>query len=383
MTLNWFIFDGIPKWLLVKLIESGELPMFEKIINNGNFSSVKPSYPNCQTPTAMATLLTGQSQQKHKINGFWMQGKEDHTKHVNSLLETRPEGNLIWEEFYKDNIVIDLIQTPWYKGESKKNHFLGGINNRIARDKYFELTDKKELKIDDVVGHIKAIKKDEFIWKLESKGNHKCISFKKWSSFTSNNGYSAWYRLVKSMTGKIHLIRTPVWETEYSSNRSNMDLLTKKIEGSPYINDSLRSMYRKGIFGKQFYLDGDGTAEDIFMELYKLSFEYYKLVLNEFIEYNDDANKLRIIYVPFTDGIGHELIGFINSDREIQKKYKDKAIELLLKVYGYADKLLSIAYEKEKESQLIISSDHGMNGVNIMFHPNDVLILNEYRCLST
>lgn len=376
MTLNWFIFDGIPKWLLERLLNTGELPYFKKIIDSGSFFDTKPSYPNCQTPAAMATLLTGQSQQEHKINGYWMQGKEDHRKYVNSLLQASPEGSLIWEDLSKENIEIDLIQIPWYKETSKKINFVGGINNRISREKYYDLSNRDILNIEDEVGIIKAIKKDAFTWQLESNNYFTCINDKKWTLFTSNKGHSAWYRVVNS-NEKEYLIRTAVWEMVYSSTRNDSILLNKTIGKNPFLGETLGGMYRTGLFGKQFYIDGDGTAENLYLDLYKLSFEYYKLVLNEIFK-NRSENKLRIIYVPFTDDIGHELIGFLNSDIEIPKKYEMKAFELLLKVYKYADQLLEIAYEEEKDFDFVISSDHGMNGVSTMFHPNDLLVCNGY-----
>lgn len=264
-----------------------------------------------------------------------------------------------------------------FKEYSQNIHFLGGINNRIDREKCFDISNNAILILDDKVGYIKATKENETSWKIESKDCETFINFKEWRAFTSDKGYSAWYRLVRSL-GKVYLIRTPVWKMEYSSNRNNIDVLNKSIRNNPFIADSLRSMYREGIFGKQFYHDGDGTAEDIFMDLYKLSFEYYKIVLKEYLKYDENYNKMRIIYAPFTDGIGHELIGFIRSNLEIPTKYTEKAIELLLEVYTYADKLLGIVYEKEKKPELEISSDHGMNGVSTMFHPNDLLLKTGY-----
>lgn len=377
MTLNWFIFDGVPKWLLESLVASGELPFFKEIIDKGCFFETKPSYPNCQTPAAMATLLTGQSQNEHEINGFWMQGKTNHKEYLNSLLDARPKGKLVWEEFEEGNFDIDLVQVPWFKKSAVNFHFFGGINNLITKGKYFDLTNQIALEINDKSGVVNVTKQDSSTYLLKSGTHYSQVDFNNWIPFTSSEGYSAWYRLVKS-NQKIYLVRTGAWQTEYSSERGNYESLDNAFYNSPFIGDTLGDMYRNGIFGEQFYRGGNGVAEEVYLDLFKIAFDYYKIVLNELLKHSENQKKLRIIYVPFTDDIGHELIGFVNSDINVEKMYRKKALEIICKVYNYADQLLEIVCKRDGDSDIVISSDHGMNGVSTMFHPNDVLLAAGY-----
>lgn len=131
--------------------------------------------------------------------------------------------------------------------------------------------------------------------------------------------------------------------------------------------------YKAGMFGKTVFEGGDGTAEKYLYEMFRLYCDRVaKLTLAAMpiLKWNVLVN-----YDVLTDSIGHEWVGAVDPTSPFYDEQKAKlAWPLIKEAYRINDEALGRIYDAlPKDANLVLFSDHGMEGGNRVVCINRVL----------
>jgi Type I phosphodiesterase / nucleotide pyrophosphatase len=208
--------------------------------------------------------------------------------------------------------------------------------------------------------------------RIAVRGGHgEALIDAEWTSLRLDSTSGVWLRSV-DVRGRRLLLHTGAWVSRSAGH--NPGLVEALRQAPVFAGEGLGSCYRTGLFGPRLVDGGDGGAEDVFLSSVGVVHRVFETTVESVLA--GHRADLVVLYLPTTDDVGHELIGWCDSASAAYRP--DVAAEVWRRVarcYRWADALLGRVLERAgEEDTVVLGADHGMAGTAWTLHPNQVLV---------
>jgi len=377
----WHVWDAAAHWAVRRLLDEGELPALRSVVAAGTLAAAQPSWPNAQTPAALATLFTGLDPADHGVTGFRIpdpaRGIQAHRSGFASDALGAPP---IWERLGPTRADAMLIHLPWairdWRGPAPAGlrFAIDGYSRRRRRGGVVvlgeELDDPGALPLGSAV----ARRLIDGVIAIESPAAERLL-------LGLDAGWRAWSpagvpaTLVRAVRrpddGTPMLLQLGAWETVTAPDAAAS---TAARRAGPFVGEGLGRFYRCGLFGPTLLDGGDGGAERILLSTVEQAAKYFIQVSRAALDALGPAT-LTVVYQPCIDDVAHELSGLCDPDSPVyDAKCADAAWRALRAAYRWADgHLEALLRHADAETLVVVSSDHGMAGISHDVHANAIL----------
>jgi predicted AlkP superfamily phosphohydrolase/phosphomutase len=367
----WLIWDGAASSVTRRLLDEGRLPTLARLARGGVSAATRPTFPNCQTPPSLATLLTGVSPTKHGITGFHIPATgfdSPVTARRSAFDRTALHASPLWNDATEAGRPTAVVHLPWTEvGETGPTYAAEAFSRRIARAGAipidnrvtigpYELTleiDDGSLTITPPVGPPSTLRGEDVRRSI-------AVQFDR----GIGGVLRAWRR---PADGARFLLSHGAWEVRTSP----VDGLAALEEAAgPFVGDGLGRLYRHGVFGPRLDQDGDGDAEAILLVgIEALADHFRKASAHALGRVGREA--FSVLYQPCIDAVEHELFGWCEP---YAPGLSDRAWAGVELVYRMADRhLADVLARAGPDATVIVASDHGMAGIRWNVHVNEIL----------
>jgi len=419
--------DAMDYNLTEKLLTEGKLPNFSYFKEKGEYSSLKTTYPP-ESNVCWTSIATGKNPAKHGIFDFIMRRPADYFPYL-GLNEVYPEKNSVeirrktksfWEILTEHKIPCYLFFFPnTFPAQKIKGKMLSGMGvpclyGTMGRFSFYTSKQIPDEKIKESRGKIILVKpKNNIIFTyiygpkektskniieelkiplkiiLNPKDNQAVIQFQKNKIVLEKCSWSRWYRVyfelnsfkkiygivrfyLKSIEPDFQLYLTPInfdpfhplftisWPKTYAGE------LSKKIG----------LYYTQGMPHDTWVLSEGWLDENEFLNLVDYIFEERKRILFE--ELKKFKSGIFFFYFDTLDAIQHMFWRYIDHEHPLFEEspiYK----ETINKYYQKMDSLIAELLKFiDKDTILIVLSDHGFNSFSYAVHLNRWLLENGY-----
>jgi len=376
----WHVWDAAAHWAVHRLLGEGELPALRSLVERGTLTRAEPSWPNAQTPAALATLFTGLDPADHGVTGFkapdlaagilgWRRGFAAET------LGAAP----IWEQLDRCADAI-LVHVPWAlrgRGDadgSSPRFAIDGYSNRRRRGAAIVLdgapVDPEALPL----GSTRVRQSAAGLVAVESAGGSRMQLGLDWGwrAWTPAEGPPTLVGAVqRPVDGVPMLLQLGAWETRTQPGTAASAAVGRV---APFVGEGLGRFYRRGDFGPTLRDGGGGGAERILLSTVEQTARYFTTVSEVALD-RLEPGSLTIVYQPCVDELGHELSGLCDPTSPVFDPALEGAAWRALRAgYRWADAhLATLLRHADEETLVVVSSDHGMAGISHDVHANAIL----------
>ncbi len=381
--LFWLIWDAASYEITQKLLIENELHNVKKLINNGVGCKMLLHEYNCQTPCALATQFTGYQPKAIEIGGYYtpnylFKGAE-RLKYKLSFLNKNVATTVLWHEKHIGKKRVGLCQIPFSNSDVNDINNINGYAKKKHGFKiiYYNMLEWNFSGNDLITSFMLHERKYNIILKsngrdviLKNSTGQKVIV-----ECNSNQNNNVWlddrsgfqfFAFDLNDDNKIMFLFSDVWEYSFEGFKPDKDF---KDNVGVFMGIAYGRQYRNGEFGKNYYYDGDGTAERIYLNI----LEHVALCFKKMSEYMISKHRYDIIisYQPCIDEASHEFYGWWkNSEGEDKLFYW----EILKKAYRFADAHLGVFLDhSDNNDNIVLTSDHGIYSVKYNFYINEYL----------
>ncbi|KPI16960.1 type I phosphodiesterase/nucleotide pyrophosphatase [Actinobacteria bacterium OK074] len=380
MTVYWLVWDAAAHWIVDRLTAQGALPNVARLRAAGVGAAAHPPAPNCQTPPSLATLFTGTWPEEHGVTGFRIPGTGGAVEEsAAAFAPGRCAVPTVWQRAAEAGLRTAAVHVPWTIGadgraEQGIDVALEAYSDRIDRQAALPLTGGREhfavgphpLDVTPEGDRIRVRSGERSVTLGEGDAG--------WRQLRLGSDSGIWLRLVAVGDRRI-LLRTGAWRPRVvGHDRTLTGALTEDGALPVFAGEGVGPSYRAGLLGPRLVDGGDGFAEDLFVSsvgCVQRSFEApARTVLWR------HAADLVVMYLPTTDDLGHELIGWCDPKSAAHRPdVAERIWQRVTTVYGWADRLLGEVLDRAGEQDsVLLGADHGIAGTAWSVHPNEALI---------
>lgn len=406
-------FDGMDPKLISKWMQEGLLPHFKKLKDSGFFSELATVMPP-QSPVAWASFITGSSPSKHAVYDFLTRDPKTYSLDLSfSKKENQLKKPPFWQYLTKKNIPSTILFLPnTFPAQKLNGKMISGMGtpdvlgtmgtftlfstkqknlDKNWRGKYIEMQNKNIIstfiegpRYSELGEEKKASIPIEF--NINQKAERVTISIQGAKFTLSKGAFSEWIPLefkidfftriygiarfyIKSISPEVEIYMSPI--------NINPE---KPIEKISYpANYAIEIKKKFGYFSTlglpydTWALEQDIFDNDAFLKSVNLTFEERKKIY--FHELSQFSKGLLFAYFGETDTIQHMFWSYQNDDSSFYKN-------TVLIYYQKMDEILGKTMEKlDKNTRLIVLSDHGFASFDYEFNLNTWLKENGYLVL--
>jgi hypothetical protein len=382
MTVYWVVWDAAAAWIVDRLDAEGALPAVRRLRATGARFTGRPPSPNCQTPPSLASLFTGCAAHEHGVTGFDVPGgpadpvTTSRSGFTPDLLARPP----VWQLAEQQGLRTAFVHAPWvfagdgsvgarvvgaveaYRGQvapaelmpvAETDHTVGPFQVRLRA-----LTAGARLTVPDGTGEREIDLDAERGWvpvRLASAGRP---------------GF--WARYLVGPDGPA-VARTGVWRQRVAG--SDPRLVDQLGASSVFAGAGLKKLYRKGKLGARLVDGGDGTAEDVFLSSLHCVARCFADAVRVVAPGQPGPADLVVIYLPFTDDIGHEIAGWCDPESAAYRPDHAPALwAAVRRCYAWADAMLGRVLDSARPADtVILAADHGIVGASHLVAVNECL----------
>ncbi|MEY9994444.1 hypothetical protein ABIE67_006476 [Streptomyces sp. V4I8] len=380
MTVYWLVWDAAAHWIVERLTAQGALPHTARLRAAGISAAARPPAPNCQTPPSLATLFTGTWPERHGVTGFRIPGTGGTVEESSDAFAPgRCTAPTVWRTAAEAGLRTAAVHVPWTIGadgqaEPGVDVAVEAYSDRIDRQAALPLTGGHQhfavgphpLDVAPEGDRIRVGCEDRSVTLGERDTQ--------WRPLRLGTDSGVWLRMVAT-GGQRVLLRTGAWRPRVvGQDRTLTEALTGG-EGLPvFAGEGIGPTYRAGLLGPRLVDGGDGSAEDLFLSSVACVHRSFEAPARTVLARHTAA--LVVIYLPTTDDLGHELIGWCDPKSAAHRP--DAAEQIWRRVrtcYGWADRLLGEVLDRAGEQDtVLLGADHGIAGTAWTVHPNEALI---------
>ncbi len=431
----WFIPDGLRaddnEFNVFKWAKEGKLPNIKILMENGSYGLSEPFFPS-HTPTNFATLLTGTTPDKHKVTDGPIRLQGYPLKYVTKPGFRSSSKNVpsIWHILQKENLFSTLISVPgstppdfdygqvirgrwggWgidlpavvftNKGQFKKK-------NRLFYEGT-ELTKYGETKESTDGFTTKFVKWDhEIMFHIISKGDKPSLKFKieeneyqlnvmEWSDwipvtikkplkgidFENTPKVSKVESDLSKVTLKTRMKIIPITLNRRGDYRIRIlyDLLNEYAVRPFSLANELKKNIPGGMvdfsdnYPPQLILEENDKK--VFLDEMNMSFDWHNKAAEYLIKQGESNFIVHNIYSPNQMLTSRWWMKYMDprssSFEQATKSDKEIAKEEVLNMYKRVDEIIgTILNNKNEESLIVLSSDHGVVPLNYNVHLNNL-----------
>jgi len=422
--------DGMDPDITRKLMENGRLPNFSYLNMKGSYSSLATTLP-AESAVAWTTFATGLNPGGHGIFDFVMRDPKTYFPYLSlneistvqgrTKTQIRRKGDTFWKILSKNKVpcfiyfcpntfppdrvfgkMLSGMGVPDISGTMGKFSFYTSKaltqEDKNSRGRIIEVMPDKDaietelygpkVNIDRAISESKVplriiLRPAEDKIEIYLQNRHFSIKKGAWSDwqnvtfkigpFKKARGILRFY--LKSINPELELYcspinfdpKIPLFPISYPDNFSSK--LAKKI--GPY--------YTQGMPHDTWILDEDKLDEKAFLEQVDEVLNEYKMILKE--ELKQFKGGLFFFYFETLDTIQHMFWRYLDSKHPIYEEsplYKDT----IFRYYEKMDEIIGeVLRTLDKDTTLIILSDHGFNSFRKGVHLNRWLLKNGYLSL--
>jgi len=395
MTVYWLIWDAAAHWVVDRLDRQGALPAVRRLREQGCTAAARPPRPNCQTPPSLATLFTGTWPSEHAVTGFDVPGAggQGPAGSLPGFHPSFPAVDPVWRTLGRAGRRSAFVHVPWvFDADGGLPPYVDAAveaySRRLARPGALPVDDRR-VRTWDLGGHPLTVRTSSGDHLSVTVGDrtHRLHQHDEWLPVPLASGADApgtWLRHLRT-DGRSLLLHTGAWDLRTAgADRELTDRLrttAPPITAPPtptgahvFAGESVGALYRDGTLGPRLAEGGDGTAEDLLLSSARCVARSFAAAATTVIRHH--TADLVVIYLPMTDDIGHELLGWCDPCSAAHRP--DIAERLWTHVrtcYQWADDVLALALDHAAaDDTVLLTADHGMVGSSHQLHLNDVLI---------
>lgn len=388
MTVYWVVWDAAAHWVVDRLEREGALPAVSRLRRQGIFAAARPARPNCQTPPSLATLFTGSWPRDHGVTGFTVPGGRggEPWSEVSGFSPEFPAVRPVWDALARRGLRGAFVHTPWVfdgsgatgpyvdgavtaYGDRLVRHAVLAVRPGEGRTRRWELGPYVLQVLDPEPGEPVTVRTpDGTAVALVPDGG--------WRPVRLAGGAEApgtWLACVQGADGPL-VVHTGVWRPRFAGGDEPVVDALRSASAWPFAGEGVGPLYRSGVFGPRLAEGGDGRAEDVFLGSVECVARSFGAAADAVLATH--GAQLVVVYLPMTDDVGHELLGWCDRDSAAHRPdVADAAWERITRVYRWADEILARVLDRAgPDDTVVLAADHGMVGSTHLVHLNEPLI---------
>ncbi|WP_217623639.1 alkaline phosphatase family protein [Streptomyces sp. TRM64462] len=379
MTVYWVVWDAGAHWVVDRLEREGALPAVTRMRTSGTLAAARPPRPNCQTPPSLATLFTGAPPARHGVTGFTVPyGGPGSADHVSGFDARFPAVPTVWERLGERGLRGAFVHVPWVFGADDlpggyADAAVEAYSRRIVRHAVYEVPAGPGTRVWDIGGYaVEVTRQEPDAVRLDSgRARVRQSAGEEWRPLDLGGGHGTWVGCVR-VDGRLLLVHTGVWRTRIGgSDPATVERLTRC---PPFAGEGVGPLYRQGVFGPRLADGGDGTAEEVFLTSVECVARGFTAAADAVLDTHDAD--LVIVYLPMTDDVGHELLGWCDPRSGAHRPDVEQAVWAhVRRCYQWSDTVLGRVLDRAgPEDTVVLGADHGMVGSTHLVHLNDALV---------
>src|SRR3984957_2978717 len=374
MTVYWVVWDAAAHWIVDRLVAEERLPGVARLRDAGIRAAARPPAPNCQTPPALATLFTGEWPGTHHVTGFMMPtpaGAADAA--MSGFTPGVCAAPPVWEHAAAAGLRTVSVHAPWVF--DRDHRVLGGVDaaidgygRQLAMSGARRVSGAGTLEIGSFT--VGFTPDDDGI-QIGCCGARMHIEpAQGWRELRLGRGIGLWLRAAL-IRGQLVLLHTGAWHVRVGGHDT---ALVDELDRMPvFVGQGLGSLYRAGRLGPRLIDGGNGSAEELFLSSLDCVPVGFRAATESVLARR--RADLVVIYLPITDDVSHELIGWCDKESACYRAdLADAAWRGVTRCYEAADALLArVLDQAEPEDTVVLSADHGIAGAAWQVLPNAAL----------
>lgn len=355
MSVVWLVWDAAAAWAVDRLAADGALPALSRLRAAGVHGRCRPPGPNCQ----LATLFTGTGSAEHGITGFDLPARDDEP--VDRQRPGFAPGLLrrltVWQRLLASGGSFASVHAPWVLAADEPP----GSGVVAAVEAYSTRLDTSQVLPLPSSGEIGWPAAGEAVTVVATPGGTTVATSTEqvkvgadWAPVRLPGGSGFWVARVRLADGRPALVRTSSWVR--CASGSDAGLVRRFHDGPVFAGEGVKRLYRTGVFGPRLVDGGRRQAEDVFvgsLAAVAASFaDAARVVLA------GPLPDLTVIYLPYTDDAGHELLGWCDTrSAAYRSDVAGQVWTYLRRVYGWADDVLAAVLERTGPQDTVVLSD--------------------------
>ncbi|KPI03545.1 type I phosphodiesterase/nucleotide pyrophosphatase [Actinobacteria bacterium OK074] len=377
MTVYWLVWDAAAHWIVDRLDAEGQLPAVRRLRASGVSAAARPPAPNCQTPPSLATLFTGTWPAEHGVTGFRIPSPTG--QFADSVSGFAPEvcrSPAVWETAGRAGLHTTAVHVPWIADTTTDSGAVPdwldaateAYSRPLARHGVHQLAEEP---VTFAIGPHELTAHPETANGVRVRGRYgEAHVTDTWTPLPLDETTGVHLRRAR-VQNRTLLLHTGAWTPRTVGHDNTLTAALKAAP--PFVGESLGSRYRAGDFGPRLVDGGDGTAEDLLMSSNDLVGRNFTAAATRALAHH--RSDLVVMYLPTTDDIGHELLGWCDEFSAAHRP--DDAPEVwrrIARCYRQADALLGRVLDRaDAQDTVVLGADHGMAGTAWTFCPNEPL----------
>lgn len=370
------VWDGASYVVVERLLAEGKLPNLQRVVGAGYFGPLRPPFPNCQTPVALASILTGSDARVHGISGYELPygvptadaaSTVDHHvwKHSIKAFAVKPWCPTLWDVAAKSGRKVVFSHLPWaircassvtgfngYRGRGVTQ--VGALSPCEPTTQISTPNGPLQLSLDDGLKSVRVALRD----------NRRTLSIvvdgaPRWQHSRLADGLvlsaCAW------LTGESVRVACIV------ADAGPADTEPAPL-GAPVVEKALGKAYRSGYLGERF--TPVRSAESLFLGSLKLQARSF--ARDAVAALKHEGADLYMSYLPVIDEAQHELFRWwaVGGDKSDDPRVQAAAL-VIEGAYRLADDMLGkLLQGMPPQSSVLVISDHGFDRLTRKFLVN-------------
>lgn len=375
MTVYWMVWDAAAHWIVNRMVIEGQLPATTRLRASGLRAAARPPAPNCQTPPSLATMFTGEWPQRHGVTGFRLARPDGAVDATSSGFATGSCAvPTVWELAARHGLRTVSVHAPWIF--NRDGHALEGVDagieaygRRMARHGGHVIDQVRTVGIGPFTLRVEPC--DGAVRVEHPAGRLALRPADAWRQLPLAPGIGVWLRAAP-VDGELLLLHTGAWQARVDGRDT---ALVQELRRLPvFAGEGLGSLYRAGRLGRRLAEGGDGSAEDLFLSSVECVSRGFSAAVDAVLAHH--RADLVVVYLPTTDDVGHELVGWCDGDAACYRSdVAEAAWKYLTRCYRTADSLLErVLNHAHRQDTVVLAADHGIAGSTWQVFPNAVLV---------
>ncbi len=380
MTVYWVVWDAAAHWVVDRLEGEGRLPAVTRMRERGHLGAARPAHPNCQTPPSLATLFTGTWPTVHGVTGYTVPDASSGAgpgagpnEPVSGFNPRFPAVPLVWETLGARGAYVHV---PWVMDaadavDPNVAAAVEAYSRRTVRHGILEV-EPGPVRQRLIGPHPVTVGVDEDAVWVSAHDEVRLTEGGGWRPlWLTDERVGTWVACVR-VADRLLLVHTGVWRPRYGG--SDPALVERMRDCVPFAGEGVGPLYRAGTFGDRLADGGDGSAEELFLSSVQCSSRSFSAVA-EAVLAGHDAD-LVVVYLPMTDDVGHEMLGFCDERSAAHRPDIAATIwSLVARCYRWSDDILARVLDAAgPDDTVLLGADHGMVGSAHLVHLNDQLV---------
>jgi predicted AlkP superfamily phosphohydrolase/phosphomutase len=378
MSVYWVVWDAAAPWIVDRLDRDGRLPALRRLRSRGVRAAARPPAPNCQTPPSLATLFTGAPSQEHGVTGFSVPEAGSATARRSGFDHGFPGRPPVWRTLARHGRRSAFVHVPWVfdAGGGVGLDVDGAIESysgRLSRPEALHLAgnDRASWPVGEYDVDVRAGASGAEL--RTAVGSFQTGPRSGWVAVRVAADTGFWVRHLVGPRGAV-LARTGAWRTRVAG--TNRRLLDGLAAAPLFAGKGVGPLLRAGTFGPPLAQGGNGRAEDVFLSAVEDCVAPSFAGAVDAVLATHEAD-IVMAYLPWTDEIGHEIVGLVDDRSGAHRPALERTIrDLLDRCYRPADAVLGRVLDRADPATdtVILTADHGMVGSTHHVHVNEQLI---------